>query len=107
HSLPGAVRSMNASYSWLRTLVATNRSPKELADLLTSRTATVEGLHALRADLEPIVIARVVECARHPGSDHLSVTKVDAGSGELVDVVCGAPNVRAGALYPFAPVGTT
>jgi phenylalanyl-tRNA synthetase beta chain len=98
---------MNASYAWLRALVPTERSPRALADLLTARTATVEGLHPLRADLEPIVIGRVVECARHPDSDHLSVTKVDAGSGDLIDVVCGAPNVRAGALYPFAPVGTT
>ena len=98
---------MNASYAWLRDLVPTTRSPRELADLLTSRVATVEGLRALRADLGPIVVARVVECARHPDSDHLSLTKVDAGDGTLVDVVCGAPNVRAGALYPFAPVGTT
>lgn len=96
---------MNASYAWLRAMVPTNLSPRALADLLTSRTATVEGLRSLRGDLEPIVIARVVECARHPGSDHLSVTRVDAG-GEIVDVVCGAPNVRAGAMYPFAPVGT-
>jgi phenylalanyl-tRNA synthetase beta chain len=98
---------MNASYAWLRALVPTTRTPRELAELLTSRTATVEALHALRADLEPIVVARVVEAARHPASDHLSVTKVDAGNGSLVDVVCGAPNVRAGALYPFAAVGTT
>ena len=97
---------MNASYAWLRSMVPTGRSPRELADLLTSRTATVEGLHALRADLAPFVVARVVECAKHPDSDHLSVTRVDAGNGELVDVVCGAPNVRAGALYPFASVGT-
>jgi phenylalanyl-tRNA synthetase beta chain len=96
---------MNASYAWLRAMVPTGLTPRALAELLTSRTATVDGLRPLRADLEPIVIARVVECARHPGSDHLSVTRVDAG-GELVDVVCGAPNVRAGAVYPFAPVGT-
>ena len=96
---------MNASYAWLRAMVPTGLSPRALAELLTSRTATVDGLRPLRADLEPIVIARVVECARHPGSDHLSVTRVDAG-GDLVDVVCGAPNVRAGAVYPFAPVGT-
>jgi phenylalanyl-tRNA synthetase beta chain len=49
----------------------------------------------------------VVEAERLPGSDHLSVTKVDAGTGELLDVVCGAPNVQAGKSYPFAPVGTT
>src|SRR5690606_25390604 len=68
--------------------------------------ATVEELHSLREDLAQMVVATVVEAAPHPDSDHLSVTKVDAGGGELVDVVCGAPNVRAGASYPFAPVGT-
>ncbi len=97
---------MNASYEWLRAFVPTERTPAELRDLLTMRCATVEELHALRDDLAPFVVARVVESARHPDSDRLSVNKVDAGGVELEDVVCGAPNVRAGALYPFAPVGT-
>jgi phenylalanyl-tRNA synthetase beta chain len=48
-----------------------------------------------------------VEAGRHPDSDHLWLTKVDAGGGQLLEVVCGAPNVTRGALYPFAPVGTT
>ena len=98
---------MNASFNWLKALVPFTQSPTELRDLLTMRAATVDEVVSLRADLASIVVARVVECARHPDSDKLSVTKVDAGSGELLDVVCGAPNVRAGKLYPFAPTGTT
>src|SRR5690349_10772247 len=98
---------MNASYNWLRALVPFTQSPAELRDLLTMRAATVDEVVPLRADLASIVVARVVECARHPDSDKLSVTKVDAGTGELLDVVCGAPNVQAGKLYPFAPTGTT
>ena len=98
---------MNASYEWLRDFVSFSHTPEELRDLLTSRAATVDDVVRLRADLDQIVIARVVEAARHPDSDHLWVTKVDAGRGELLDVVCGAPNVTAGALYPFAAVGTT
>ncbi|HET9003794.1 MAG TPA: phenylalanine--tRNA ligase subunit beta, partial [Gemmatimonadaceae bacterium] len=98
---------MNVSHEWLRALVPHTLSPAQVRDLLTERVATVEELVALRADLAPIVIARVVEAARHPDSDHLWVTRVDAGGPELVDVVCGAPNVKAGALYPFAPSGTT
>jgi phenylalanyl-tRNA synthetase beta chain len=97
---------MNASYEWLRDFVHFSLTPEELRDLLTSRTATVEDIIRLRADLDDVVVARVVEVQRHPNSDHLWVTKVDAGSGELRDVVCGAPNVTAGALYPFAPVGS-
>lgn len=98
---------MNASYEWLRDFVHFALSPEELRDLLTSRVATVDDIIRLRADLDEVVVARVVEVERHPNSDHLWVTKVDAGSGELRDVVCGAPNVTAGALYPFAPVGST
>lgn len=98
---------MNVSYAWLKTFVDFDIEPNGLRDLLTQRVVTVDEVVSLRPDLAPIVIGRVVECARHPESDHLSVTKVDAGTGELIDVVCGAPNVRAGKSYPFAPVGTT
>ncbi len=98
---------MNVSYAWLKTFVDFDLEPTALRDLLTRRVVTVDEVLPLRPDLEPIVIGRVVECARHPDSDRLSVTRVDAGTGELIDVVCGAPNVRAGRIYPFAPVGTT
>jgi len=97
---------MNASVEWLNAFVDTGLSAAALRDLITAHTATVDELVALRADLAPIVIARVVEEAAHPDSDHLHVTKVDMGTGELLDVVCGAPNVQAGKLYPFAPTGT-
>jgi len=96
---------MNASYEWLRAFVPFSLSPTELRDLLTSRCATVDELIAHREDLGGVVIGRVVESARHPNSDHLWVTKVDAGTGALLDVVCGAANVTVGTLYPFAPVG--
>ena len=97
---------MNVSYEWLRAFVPLSATPAQLRDLITSRVATVDELEALRADLAPIVVARVVEEAPHPDSDHLHVTKVDAGTGELLDVVCGAPNVQAGKMYPFALTGT-
>ena len=98
---------MNVSYDWLRALVPFHETPAKLRDLITSRVATVDELVPLRQELAPIVVARVVEAGRHPDSDHLWVTKVDAGTGTLLDVVCGAPNVEAGKLYPFAPTGTT
>ena len=96
---------MNASYEWLRAFVPFTLTPAEVRDLLTSRCATVEELIAVREDLNDIVIGRVVEAGRHPNSDHLWVTKVDAGTGTLLDVVCGAPNVGVNTLYPFARVG--
>lgn len=96
---------MNASYEWLRTFVPFKLTPAELRDLLTSRCATVDDLVSLREDLRDVVIGRVVEAGRHPNSDHLWLTKVDAGGRTLVDVVCGAANVSVNTLYPFAPVG--
>ncbi len=98
---------MNASVHWLSAFVDTGLSPRALRELLTARVATVDAVERVRIDLAGIVVARVVEAARHPDSDHLWVTRVDAGGPELLDVVCGAPNVTAGARYPFAPVGTT
>ena len=97
---------MNVSVEWLRSLVPTSASPAELRDLITAHVATVDDVIALRAELAPIVVARVVESVKIPETK-LSANKVDAGTGELLDVVCGAPNVSAGKLYPFAPTGTT
>src|SRR5918992_4688444 len=105
--IPGAAGAMNVSYAWLKTFVDFDLNPRALRDLLTQRVITVDDVVPLRTDLAPIVIGRVVEAERMPDSDHLSVTKVDAGTGQLLDVVCGAPNVQAGKSYPFAPVGTT
>src|SRR5437763_14891168 len=98
---------MRASYGWSRAFVPSEQSRAELRELSTAYVATVAELVALRDALAPIVIARVVEEAAHPDSDHLHITKVDAGTGTLLDVVCGAPNVTAGKMYPFAPTGTT
>jgi phenylalanyl-tRNA synthetase beta chain len=98
---------MNASYEWLKDFCPFTMTPAELRDRLTEVCATVEELTPVRSDLAPIVVARVVEAKPHPDSDHLSVTRVDDGSGTLLDVVCGAPNVAAGRAYPFARVGVT
>lgn len=98
---------MNVSYEWLKAFVPFTESAAQLRELITAHIATVDELVSLREDLAPIVVARVVHEAAHPDSDHLHVTKVDAGTGTLLDVVCGAANVTAGKLYPFAPTGTT
>ena len=98
---------MNASHAWLQSLLTVPLSAERMRELITAHCCTVDEMVRLRDDLRGVVIGRVVEAARHPDSDHLWVTKVDAGLGTLLDVVCGAPNVKAGAAYPFAPVGTT
>ncbi|HEV2179194.1 MAG TPA: phenylalanine--tRNA ligase subunit beta, partial [Gemmatimonadaceae bacterium] len=98
---------MNASHAWLQSLLTVSLSAERMRELITAHCCTVDEMVRLRDDLREVVIGRVVEAARHPDSDHLWVTKVDAGRGTLLDVVCGAPNVKVGAVYPFAPVGTT
>jgi phenylalanyl-tRNA synthetase beta chain len=98
---------MIISHSWLRAFVPHDKTATEIGELLNDHTVTLDGIESLRKDLAPIVVGYVVECAKHPDSDHLSITKVDDGNGTLLDVVCGAPNVQAGVKYPFARSGTT
>ncbi|MEP7343834.1 MAG: phenylalanine--tRNA ligase subunit beta [Gemmatimonadaceae bacterium] len=97
---------MLISHDWLRAFVPHGKAPEELRELISAHIATVDAMERLRDDLRPILVARVISVGRHPDSDHLWLTKVDDGSGALLDVVCGAPNVTEGALYPFAGVGT-
>ncbi len=96
---------MNLSHAWLSRFVPHGKSAEQVRDLLTAHVATVEGCEPLRADLVPFVIARVVESEKIPETK-LSFNKVDDGSGTLLEVVCGAPNVTVGAMYPFARTGT-
>ena len=98
---------MIVSHEWLRGFAPHDRSAHEIGELLNDHAVTLDGLESLRRDIAPIVVGLVVEQARHPDSDHLSITKVDDGSGALLEVVCGAPNVTAGVKYPFARSGTT
>ena len=96
---------MNISHEWLKAFVPHALPAEQVRDLLTAHVATVEGFERLRADLAPFVVARVVETQKIPDTK-LSFNKVDDGSGALLEVVCGAPNVTQGATYPFARSGT-
>jgi phenylalanyl-tRNA synthetase beta chain len=96
---------MNVSYRWLRDLVpGLVADAAAVAERLAQRGAPVEAMHSTGALLGEVVVARVVTAARHPNADRLSLCTVDGGAG-VKSVVCGAPNVKAGSWYPFAPVG--
>ena len=96
---------MNVSRRWLRAVApGLDLSAGEIAARLAMRGAPVEGITDLAAEIAGVVIGRVERVRRHPNADRLSVCEVDGGNG-TVQVVCGAPNVRAGACYPFVPVG--
>ena len=97
---------MIVSHEWLRAFVPHALSAAQVGELLSAHVATLEGVEALRADLRPFVVGQVVASERIPDTK-LSFNRVDDGSGDLLDVVCGAPNVEIGAKYPFARTGTT
>ena len=100
---------MNISYNWLKEFVDFNLSPLELADTLTSiglEVGGVEEIQAIKGGLEGLVIGEVLTCEPHPNSDHMHVTNVNLGTGEPVQIVCGAPNVAAGQKVVVATIGT-
>ena len=96
---------MKFSENWLRSHVPTSASRDELSAVLTAIGLEVEEVAALGEGLQHVVVARIVEAVRHPEADRLQVCKVDVGQGELLQIVCGAPNARAGLVAPLAMVG--
>ncbi len=95
---------MRVSLNWLRDFVEIVVPPEILADRLTMAGFEVEGLEEHKADFAGVVVGRVVKVEPHPKADRLKVTEVTDG-GRHYRVVCGAPDVQAGQLYPFAPPG--
>jgi phenylalanyl-tRNA synthetase beta chain len=96
---------MILSRRWLEALLGRPLDAHEVAERLTRHVAAVDAVVPVHQDLGDIVVARVLEVRRHPHADRLSLCLVDAGGGAPVQVVCGAPNVQAGKLYPYAPAG--
>ncbi|OZI74490.1 phenylalanine--tRNA ligase subunit beta [Bordetella genomosp. 12] len=96
---------MQFSESWLRTLVNPAIGTEELAHQLTMAGLEVEDTHPAAPAFSGVVVARIAEIAPHPDADKLRVCKVDDGSGELLQIVCGAPNAAAGLVVPLARVG--
>jgi phenylalanyl-tRNA synthetase beta chain len=95
---------MKLPLSWLKDYVDIAETPQQVADRLTFAGIEVEGIETLGASCEGLVVAEVREVAKHPNADKLSVCKVFDGANEI-QVVCGAPNVKAGGKYPLAPIG--
>ena len=92
--------------SWLRQHVKTTATREELAATLTAIGLEVEEMTVLGDALDGVVVARIVECAKHPEADKLQVCQVDAGTHGMLQIVCGAPNARPGLIAPLATIGT-
>ena len=100
---------MKVSYNWLKDYLECDLTPEEVAAALTSIGLEVDSLETVEeipGGLAGVIVAEVVECVDHPDSDHLHITKLNTGAPELLQVVCGAPNVAAGQKVLLATVGT-
>lgn len=96
---------MQFSEIWLRTMVNPKLTSDELSHMLTMAGLEVEEVAPVAPPFSNVVVAKVVEIERHPNADRLNVCKVDAGTGTLLQIVCGAPNVRAGMTVVCALAG--
>lgn len=97
---------MKFTLSWLKDHLDTGAPLDEIAETLTRVGLEVEGVEDKAAQLGPCTVASVISAEPHPNADRLRVCLVDTGRGEPVQVVCGAPNARAGMRSVFAPPGT-
>ena len=101
---------MNISYNWLKQFLQVDWDAVKTGELLTDLGLEVEGIEkkeSIKGSLAGIVVGKVLTCVQHPNADRLKVTTVDLGTGEPVQIVCGAPNVAAGQKVPVATIGTT
>ncbi len=101
---------MKISYNWLKQFIDTDKTPEQFSQILTGiglEVETLEKVQAVPGGLEGLVIGYVKECRQHPNADRLKITKVDAGTGTELQIVCGASNVGVGQKVVVATVGTT
>lgn len=100
---------MTVSYSWLKDYLKFDLTPEQVGVILTDTGLEVEHIETteqIPGGLAGVIVAEVMECVAHPDSDHLHVTKLNTGAEELLQVVCGAPNVAAGQKVLLATIGT-
>src|SRR4249919_850975 len=95
---------MRAPLSWIREFTPVEAPIDEIADALNQLGLEVEGIDEPGREIGGVVVARILEVIPHPDADRIRLADVDAGNGP-VRVVCGAPNIEAGMIVPFAQVG--
>jgi phenylalanyl-tRNA synthetase beta chain len=100
---------MKISYNWIKDYLKIDLEPAKVAEILTAIGLEIEGMEewvSLKGGLEGVVIGEVLTCKKHPDADKLSVTTVDIGGPQPLQIVCGAPNVAAGQKVSVATIGT-
>jgi phenylalanyl-tRNA synthetase beta chain len=101
---------MTISYKWISEYIPEQIDPHKISEILTSIGLEVESMEyyeSIKGGLEDLVVGEVKECIKHPAADKLKLTKVDTGDGQLLQIVCGAPNVAVGQKVIVAKTGTT
>ncbi|MEI9946090.1 MAG: phenylalanine--tRNA ligase subunit beta [Chitinophagaceae bacterium] len=101
---------MTISYKWLSEYLPVTVEPERLSKILTSIGLEVESMHKyeeVKGGLKGLIIGEVLSTEKHPNADKLTLTKVNIGKGDPLQIVCGAPNVAAGQKVIVAPVGAT
>lgn len=96
---------MQVSFNWLKEFVDIAISPLELAEVMTGAGVTVEHVEATNKGVEKVVVAKVLSKEKHPDAEKLSLCQVTTDGENTIQVVCGAPNVAAGLVVPFAMIG--
>ncbi|MBD8080974.1 phenylalanine--tRNA ligase subunit beta [Chryseobacterium caseinilyticum] len=100
---------MKISNNWLKDFIKTDIKTERIGEFLTDIGLEVEGIEkfeSIKGSLEGIVVGKVLTCEKHPNADKLNKTTVDVGTGKILNIVCGAPNVAEGQTVPVAVVGT-
>ena len=101
---------MKISYNWIKQFLQTDWEAARTGELLTDLGLEVEGIEtkeSIKGSLKGIVVGEVLTCIQHPNADRLKLTTVNLGNENIVQIVCGAPNVAAGQKVPVATIGTT
>ncbi|GET46334.1 phenylalanine--tRNA ligase subunit beta [Capnocytophaga felis] len=100
---------MKISYNWIKNFIKIDLPSEQTSALLTDLGLEVEGVEpfeSIKGGLKGVVVGHVLECEQHPNADRLKITKVDVGQGNVLQIVCGAPNVAKGQKVPVATIGT-
>ncbi len=100
---------MKISYKWLQQYLPVDLDIDRISEILTNLGLEVEGvekIESIKGSLQGVVIGKVISCKKHPNADRLSITTVNLGDDNTVQIVCGAPNVAKGQTVPVATVGT-
>ena len=101
---------MKISLNWLKQYIRLDLETSKISELLTNIGLEVEGVsyfESIKGGLKGVIIGEVLTCIQHPNADRLKLTTVNIGKEEILQIVCGAPNVDVGQKVLVATIGTT